>query len=83
MPHFVFIIDGRLNSKTVDLPSVAAAKCEALHHASKVVCDEPEQFWNTREFQMIVTDERGLALFMLTISGTESPAISPVPRVSA
>ena len=83
MPHFVLNVEGDPNPVGIDLPSLAAAKCEALRHASKTVCDDPKQFWSTREFQMTVTDGRGLALFALTISGIEAPAIRAEPRIPA
>jgi hypothetical protein len=83
MPHFVLNIEGDPNPVRIDLPSVNAAKCEALRYASKTVCDNPEQFWSTRDFQMTVTDGSGLALFALTISGIEAPAIRAEPRIPA
>jgi hypothetical protein len=83
MARFIFTVQGRSNSEEVELPTVAAAKCEALHYASKIVCEEPTQFWNSGEFQMTVSDEKRLILFALTISGFESPAIRADSRISS
>ena len=80
MPHFLFNIQGEPSPVGANLPSVAAAKCEALHHASKAVCDDSTHFWNTRELQAMVTDETGLTLFALIISGIEAPAIRAEPE---
>lgn len=81
MPRFIFNVEGRAEGEAVDLPSIAAAKCEALRYASKVVCDEVERFWDCGQFGMTVTDEEGLTLFSLFLTGVEAPAIRIEPRV--
>jgi hypothetical protein len=83
MARFIFKVDGCADHKEIDLPDLAAAKCEALRYASNMVCDQQERFWNAREFQLTVTDQTGLALFALTISGIEAPAIRVEPIIPA
>jgi len=79
--RFHFQIEGELNAEEADLPSVSAAKCQALRYASKVVCDEPQKFWESGGFQMTVSDETGLTLFALVMSGIEAPSIQLTQRV--
>jgi hypothetical protein len=39
-----------------------------------MICDEADQFWDKAEWNMTVTDDRGLTLFQIHILGTEAPA---------
>jgi len=79
--RFHFQIEGELNAEEADLPSMSAAKCHALRYASMVVCDEPQKFWESGGFQMTVSDETGLTLFALVMSGIEAPSIQMTQRV--
>ena len=80
MPRFFFHVEDRPDDEGTELPSVAAAKCEAVRYAGKLICDEADTFWDSAEFGMVVTDEKGLILFSLTLSGTEAPAIRMAGR---
>ena len=80
MPRFYFHVEGRPDEEGTELPSVPAAKCEAVRYAGRLICDEAERFWDSAEFGLIVTDEKGLILFSLTLSGTEAPAIRASAR---
>lgn len=80
MSHFFFHVAGRPDETGTELPSIAAAKCEAVRYAGKLICDEADTFWDSAEFGLIVTDETGLVLFTLTLSGLEAPAIRMTGR---
>ena len=79
---FRFQIEGEPSAEEWNFPTVAAAKCAALKYASEVVCDETQKFWDSGSFQLTVSDEKGLALFALMISGIESPSIRMHQTVS-
>lgn len=59
----------------VEFESIAAAKCEAVRFAGQLMCDSADHFWDTADFEMTVTDEKGLILFAMRLIGTEAPAI--------
>ena len=40
MPRFFFHVEDRPDDEGTELPSVAAAKCEAVRYAGKLICDE-------------------------------------------
>jgi hypothetical protein len=58
-----------------EFPTVHAAKCEAVGYASRLLCDSGEHFWDTGDFDLTVTDDKGLILFTMRVVGTEAPAI--------
>ena len=85
MPRFYFHIED--DSEIIDdlgteLSSNAAAKCEALRYASRLICDEAERYWDAGEFQMTVADENGLTLFSLalTLTAVDAPSIRMARR---
>ena len=59
----------------MELPDLAAAKCEAVRYAATLVCDEAERFWDAADFRLSVKDDRNLILLTLVIVGWEAPAI--------
>ena len=75
MHRYFFHVEGRPDDLGMELASIAAAKCEAVRYAGRLICDEAERFWEAAEFMLTATDERGLVLFSLTLSGIEAPAI--------
>jgi hypothetical protein len=83
MPMFVFQLDGSEEATRTELPSVTAAKCEAARYAAQLLCDVADTFWVDAEMTVTVSDEKGLILFTLTISGTDAPAIRISPTISA
>lgn len=83
MPLFYFQIDGRPDDLGVDLSDVAAAKCEAVRFAGKAICDSADQFWDAGDFSMSVTNESGLILFTLSLTGTEAPVLQSYPTIRA
>jgi hypothetical protein len=85
MPRFYFHIQdssGIVDDLGMELSNVAAAKCEAVRYASRLICDEAQAFWDAGEFQMTVSDEKGLALFSLALSLTavDAPSIRVTRR---
>jgi hypothetical protein len=83
MPRFIFNVEGHGAPVAIDLNSIDAAKCEALRHASALVCADAAKFWDSRQFSMTVTDQKGLVLFSLFLTGVEAPAISTAHTSSA
>jgi len=76
MPLFHFKVEGDPDVDAIELPSVAVAKCEAVKYAGKRICDEADRFWDASLFTLNVTDDRGLSLFMLMMTGVQSAAVS-------
>ena len=79
MPVFRFRASGDTSTvieNSLRLQNLAAARCEAVKYAGRLICDVGTDFWRSKEWQMTVSDDAGLTLFVLTLIGTESPAIS-------
>jgi hypothetical protein len=55
--------------------NVQKAKAEAVVYAGRLLSDAAEHFWNNADFELIVTDAKGLILFTLRVVGTEAPAV--------
>ena len=64
----------------MDFDSVHAAKCEAVVYAGQLLCDAGEHFWDGADFELTVTDGRGLILFSMRIVGIEAPAVRAQAR---
>ena len=80
MPRFFFHTNNPAEGLVQDdggaeYPSIHAAKCEAVAYAGRLLCDVAEHFWDTADFELTVTDEKGLILFTMRVVGTEAPAI--------
>ena len=75
MPRFFFHVHGPPDELGVELPDLAAAKCEAVRFAGRLLCDQASEFWESADFHMTVTDERGLTLFTLQFHAFDAPAI--------
>jgi len=83
MPHFFFQVDGLPDDLRMDLPDTATAKCEAVRYAGRLICEEADRFWDKADFTMTVTDEAGLVLFSLILSGVDAPVIRVGPQIPA
>lgn len=81
VPRFFFHVEGSPDNLGLELPSIAQAKCEAARYAGHLLCDAADSFWTKAEFNMQVTNETGLVLFTITISGTDAPAIRQDPVI--
>ena len=75
MPTFHFHTDDQRDHDGTELPSLQAAKCEAVKVAGRVICDEADEFWDKAVWTLTVADDRGLTLFQLQIVGIEAPVI--------
>lgn len=80
MPHFYFHTNlpaerGVQDDEGHEFKSVHAAKCEAVIYAGRLLSDAAEDFWDTGDFELIVTDDNGLILFSLRLVAIEAPAI--------
>lgn len=74
--YFFNISDGETRSfpQCIDLSSVQDARREAEKMACAAISENSDIFWRTREWQLTVTDERGLNLFSLLILAADAPA---------
>ena len=65
-----------LDDEGMDLSGYDEARVEAARMLGEMLKDDAHQFWSKRSMRLIVTDESGLILFALDISGVEAPALS-------
>lgn len=80
MPRFSFRVpEARVPEPAfLDLPSLEAARVEAVKAACTLLANSPDEFWSSGgDWQMTVTDERGLTLFTLIVYAANAPAGSP------
>jgi hypothetical protein len=79
VPRFFFHtnnpLEPALQDEGLELETVHAARCKAVRYAGQLLCDVGERFWDTADFELSVTDDRGLILFTMRVVGTEAPAI--------
>ena len=78
MPTFFFEIEdgsGITDDLGMELADLAEARCEAVRYAGRLICDHAGNFWNSGDWKMTVTNDKGLSLFSLQFVGIESPAI--------
>lgn len=57
----------------VDLPNIRAARREAVRLACTTLGENPDEFWHSGEWQVTVTDERGLNLLSVLLLATNAP----------
>jgi hypothetical protein len=77
MPRYFFRVaeDGLACPHPVDLPDLASVRREAVRTACSLIEEASETFWaNGGEWEMTVTDERGLTMFSLIFLATSAPA---------
>jgi hypothetical protein len=76
VPNYFFHTNSPAStSHAVEFKDLRIAKCEAVRFAGQLLCDAAETFWDDADFELTVTDERGLILFTMRLFGTEAPAI--------
>ena len=80
MPRFYFHTnhptEGLIqDDEGMDFSSIQEAKCEAVAYAGRLLCDVAETFWDDADFELTVTDDQGLILFVMRVVGTEAPAV--------
>ena len=80
MPRYFFHTrDGRTppDAEGSELPSLEAARVEAVRAAGEQLKWHAETFWNEGEWSLEVTDETGLTLFTLYFLAVDAPTIRP------
>ena len=80
MPRYHFnVVSGAslLDRDGIDLPDLRTAQTEAVRFSAQSLSDLAETFWDTEEWRLNVTDEEGLILFHLHITGMRAPAFRP------
>lgn len=80
MPVFHFNAQGERDEQGTDLADLRTAKCEAITLAGRLICEDADRFWVEAEWEMTVTDDKGLTLFQLQIVGTDAPVTSASAR---
>jgi hypothetical protein len=58
----------------ITYPSIHAAKCEAVAYAGRLLADSATSFWDDGDFELTVTDDSGVILFMMRVVGFEAEA---------
>jgi hypothetical protein len=61
-------------SEVADLSDLNAARIEAAKRIGKLLHDHAGQLWVDEDWQMDVTDETGLILFVITVQALRSAA---------
>ena len=75
MPRFYFNTEDQRDREGTELESLAIAKCQAITLAGRLICEAADTFWDKAEWSLTVTNETGLTLFQLSITGTEAPVL--------
>jgi hypothetical protein len=80
VPRYFFHLPGQASpdAEGFDLPDLNAARRVAVRTACAMIGQGVEEFCETGEWQMIVSDETGLALFSLTFFASDAPAVQPI-----
>lgn len=69
MPRYFFHLeDGKRipDDEGTELPDLQAARSQAVQLAGAMLNDHPEEFWNSREWRLVVTDDKRRILFALS-----------------
>ena len=73
MQRYFFHLNDAKDQTGADLPSLADAKRQAVRYTAELLSETADQFWETGELTMIVSDEHGLVLFSLGLAGNDWP----------
>jgi hypothetical protein len=75
--YFFTVEDGqaRTDAEGTELPSLQAAKHDAVQILSDALRNNAEAFWRAPTFSVVVRDETGLVLFTLDLSATMAPVL--------
>jgi hypothetical protein len=79
MPRFHFHTqDGRVchDKEGTELPDVHRARLEAIRISCEMLRIQEETFWDSKSWQMTVTDATGLVLFVIDVTAHLSPAMN-------
>jgi len=78
MPRFHFNVQDGASSpdeEGTDLPDLEAARMSATALAGELLKDNARAFWQCPEWQLTVTDDRGLALFTVHVLASDAPVL--------
>ena len=78
MPRYFFNVkkDNHLpDVEGVELPGLEAARLEAVRVMGEDLKGHPDAFWDDEEWQIAVSDERGLVLFTVYCAAMCSSAV--------
>ena len=78
MPHFHFNLTDGVADPDVEgfeLPDLATARLSAVRFMGQWLIDNSADFWSDGERLLTVTDDRGLSLFTLRVSGHPAPVL--------
>jgi hypothetical protein len=67
-------------SEVADLQDAEHARVEAAQRVGAFLLDHASRLWIDERWQMDVTDERGLVLFVIYVEASKAPATTPIPR---
>ncbi len=74
MKRYHFKTSGQSDVKGMRLADLAAVKCEAAKVAAGIACAAADDVWQSREWNLTVTDDFGTKVLELRVIGTESGA---------
>jgi hypothetical protein len=78
MPRFHFNIrNGSFgpDESGTDLPDLQSARVQAIAFTGELLKDHSRAFWESADWQMTVTDDRGLVLFTVHVLATDAPVL--------
>jgi hypothetical protein len=70
------------DKRGIELADLEAAKRTAVQVLVEALHKRPQAFWETEAFRVIVSDHRGLNLFVLELSATMAAVASPSARAA-
>jgi len=69
-----------LLTEAADLPDLEDARVEAARRVGELLREHAALLWVDNDWQMDVTDDAGLILFVIYITAMKSPATNNAPR---
>jgi hypothetical protein len=80
MPRYFFHLENSSSPaqdiEGKELPDLEAAKCHAVTLIAEALCEHPKGFWDADTYQITVSNENGLNLFMICMMSVIAPAAS-------
>lgn len=67
-----------LLTEGIELATIDEARIEAARRVGRLLHDHADQLWTDEDWRMDVTDDKGLILFVLTISAMRSSATTGI-----
>jgi hypothetical protein len=68
--------DSYADAEGMEFADLQACRVEAARMLSGILRDRASEFWDKQSLKLMVTDEKGLILFVLALSAVEAPAVS-------